>query len=400
MAQTIVMPKLGLTMERATVLNWKKRTGDTVEKGEVVVEVETDKIVNEVESPCSGTLLKILVKEGAEVEVRAALAVVGEPYEDISSLEAAVANSAAGKVAHKGPESTATTTEATEGTEQAAELSQNQAGSASRRRITPRAKKLLAEHGLTLDNLRGMQKERISEADVRGYLEKRGIAGLLKPLTPVQRVVASRMTESFRDIPQFSLRFFVAMDHLLALMVGFQKQTSDKVTINHLLLRATSLTLSRFPDVQRQFHPEGLFQPEEVNLGVAVAAGADLLVPVIRNADRKRIVEISREATELAEKAKTRSLLPDQMQGGTFTVTNLGMYGIASFTPILNPGEGGILGIGAVTEAPRFREGTLEMSKVVEITLVCDHRSVNGVIAAVFCKTFKEIVQNEDVESW
>jgi pyruvate dehydrogenase E2 component (dihydrolipoamide acetyltransferase) len=247
-----------------------------------------------------------------------------------------------------------------------------------------------------------VDKERISEADVKDYLERKGggVTEALEPLSPVQKVVAARMSESFRDIPQFSLRFVVDMRHLFDLLERFRARSTEKLTINHLMLRATALALSREPEVQRQYRGQGMYRPPEVNLGVAVAAGDDLFVPVICNADKKGLIEIAREAVELAEKALARTLAPEQLQGGTFTVTNLGMFGISSFTPIVNPGQGGILGIGAVSEIPRVSGGKLVVGKAVELTLVCDHRSVNGAIAAAFCRTFKEIAENEEQGAW
>ncbi len=380
MASAILMPKLGLTMEVGTVIAWRKREGETVRAGEVLCEVETDKITTDVESPQNGTVLKILVPEGSEVKVQTVLAVVGQPGEDIGELIAPPAAATAEKPTVEKPAPEHTTVDR------------------ARPRITPRARKLMTDHGLSPDSLSGLGKERITEADVQELIN-RGIKGStgtpgLRPMSRIEKVVAARMTESFRDIPQFSVRSIVEMDHLLSLF------PAEQFGINELVLRAVALALSRSPEVQYQYRAEGLFTPVEINLGFAVALGRDLVVPVIRNADRKPIGELAREVSALIEKAKAHALRPDDMSGGTFTVSNLGMFGISSFTPIVNPGEGAILGVGAAQAAPRVRDGKLVVAQVAELTLVCDHRSVNGATGAAFCLELKRIVETEEAGSW
>lgn len=380
MASSILMPKLGLTMEVGTVIAWRKRAGEPVRKGEVLCEVETDKIATDLESPQDGTVLRILVPEGAEVKVQTVLAVVGLPGEELAQITAAPAAAPAEKpaAAEPGPERAAT----------------DRTGP----RITPRARKLMDEHGLSPDSLSNLGKDRITEADVQELIARASAGGTgragLHPMSRIEKVVAARMSESFRDIPQFSVRSVVEMDHLLSLFPGRQ------FGINDLLLRAVAIAISRSPEVQYQYRAEGIFAPAEVNLGFAVALGRDLVVPVIRNADAKRIGELAGQVSLLVEKAKARALRPDDMSGGTFTVSNLGMFGISSFTPIVNPGEGAILGIGAAQAVPRVRDGKLIVAQAVELTLVCDHRSVNGATGAAFCRELKRTIETEEVGSW
>jgi pyruvate dehydrogenase E2 component (dihydrolipoamide acetyltransferase) len=213
-------------------------------------------------------------------------------------------------------------------------------------------------------------------------------------VSKVEKLVAERMTESFRDIPQFSVRFSVSADRFDELRRG------RSVSVNDIVLRAVALALGRFPDVQMQYRPEGVFSPAEINLGFAVAVGRELVVPVVHGADRKTVGQIAEEASSLAARAKEHKLLPDDLAGGTFTVSNLGMYGITSFTPIVNPGEGGILGVGAVREAALVRGGVLSAGKTLELTLVCDHRAVNGATAAEFCKVLTGVFESEGIGSW
>jgi pyruvate dehydrogenase E2 component (dihydrolipoamide acetyltransferase) len=405
------MPKLGLTMETGRVVSWKKREGDPVAKGETLLEVETDKIVTEVQSPQSGQLLKILVTEDTEVKVQAVLAVVGQAGEDISSILFASAGPAESPAA--AAQNVFQATEATPGPAEARDA----AHYTGRLRITPRARKLLADRGFSLADLEGLGKIRITEADVQEFLARQGTEtarqhqggaaaaepgppGQIQPPSRIERIIAERMTASFRDIPQFSLRFAARMDRLLALLPRWSAAAGRDITINDLILRGTAMALSRFPDVQCQWRRDGIFQPASVNLGFAVAQGRDLLVPVIRDADKKRIAEISREAAELAERARNRRLRPEEVTGGTFTVSNLGMFGISSFAPIVNPGEGAILGVGAVVRGPVLEEDKITAGSVLELTLVCDHRSVNGVIGAGFCRELKGVLELAEEAAW
>ena len=374
-AVAIVMPKLGLTMETGTVVSWRAKEGSHVEKGEAVLEVETDKIVTEVQSPASGTLLKILVPEGTEARVQAVLAVVGEPGED------------SGKITAKAAPGSGT-------------------AAADRQRTTPRARKLMAEHGLSTDDLEGFGGGRITEADILKLLQRRnqgveaagGAAGQVQAMSGIEKVVAARMTESFRDVPQFSLRFTVVMDHVLSLLprLGQSTAAARRITVNGLILRAAAIALSRSPDVQYQYRPNAIFKPNEINLGFAVALGRDLVVPVIRRADGKRIAEICDEAADLISRARSRSLEAGEVSGGTFTVSNLGMFGIASFVPIVNPGEGAILGVGAVRNVVLVRDGEVSVGRSMDLTLVCDHRAVNGAIGAEFCRQLTTILETEE----
>lgn len=404
MAAAILMPKLGLTMEVGLVVSWKKKEGERVEKDEPILEVETDKIVTDVRSPASGVLLNVLVPEGTEVKVQTVCAVVGEPGEDISAFLRSPAGEAPAAQGSTAP------TRAVQESAAAAE--------GSRPRITPRARKILADAGYSPADLEALGKSRISEADVQGFLAGRATtnaapvspaaegasgasgAGQLKPMGRIEKIVSDRMTRSFRDIPQFSVRFVANVDGLLAALPRMKESSGVAVTINALILRAAAIALARFPDVQYQFRGDGIFVPASVNLGFAVALGRDLVVPVIRDADRKNIEAIGREAAALVQRAKSHRLAPEDLSGGTFTVSNLGMFGISSFVPIVNPGESAILGVGAVQDVPRAAGVDITVGKALELTLVCDHRSVNGATAAEFCATLKKVLELPQEETW
>ena len=348
-------------------------------------------------------LLKVLVPEGAEVKVQTVLAVVGEPGEDVSAFSTqpgAATDSASGSSSpESGPDASPAPRGAAEG----------------RQRITPRARKLLEEKGFTVADFEGMGKARITEADVQEFLQNARSqrvaaappaetpprrASQTRPLGRIEKIVAARMTESFRDIPQFSLRFVAEVDGLLGLLPRMKEEAGAEVSINDLLLRAAAIAISRFPDVQYQYRPEGIFVPGAVNLGFAVAIGRDLVVPVIRHADAKRIGDLSREAADLVERARAGSLRPEDITGGTFTVSNLGMFGISSFVPIVNPGEGAILGVGAVQTALGSVRAYWSPRRAVELTLVCDHRSVNGATGAEFCRELKQVLESPAEATW
>ena len=412
MATPILMPKLGLTMETGIVVSWRKREGDPVDKGETLLEVETDKIVSEVQSPGKGILLKVLVSEGMEAKVQTVLAVIGEVGEDLSAYfgqpDSSVASPTSQRTLHA-PSGAARANPSTP-VERASNLP-NESEQLVRQRLTPRARKLLADRGLSFAALDGIEKERITESDVLEFLERtaeaKGVAAptggqelVIHSMSANEKVVASRMTESFRDIPQFSLRFVAEMDHPLSLLPELKRATGADITINDLFVRAVAIALSRRPEVQFQYRPEGIFKPPQINVGFAVASGRELIVPVIHDADKKRIGEIRAETSELTARARKRELRADDVSGGTFTVSNLGMFGIASFVPIVNPGEGAILGVGAVQSGPKVRENTIQIAQVIELTLVCDHRSVNGAIAAEFCKMLREVVETQEIAGW
>ena len=221
------------------------------------------------------------------------------------------------------------------------------------------------------------------------------VPGELIPMSRSQKVLGERMTKSFRDIPQFSLAFRVEMDYALSMLERFSKGKGVKITLNSLIIRAAAMAFSRCPEVLRQIRGEGLFQPAEVNIGIAVAAGGKIVVPVIRNADRKRLTEIAGEAAHYIGKARNGTLQLDDVSGGTATVTNLGMFGITSFVPLVNPGESVILGVGSVQEACRAKRGSAEPFHFAQCTLVCDHRSVNGELAARFCRKLARLLETE-----
>jgi len=337
-----------------------------------------------VESPCSGTVLRIMVAEGSELPVQTPLALVGQAGEDVSRP------TVHGKSVQA---------------QQAAAGAQEKA--VGNRTITPRARKLIKENAIPLELFDGIEMKRITESEVlkvmRGRQAERSQRrhpGDWIDLSPRQRIMSEKMTESSRDIPQFSMRFRVEMDYALSLLDSFSARFGTRITLNSLLLRAAAIALSHRPVVLRQYREGRLFQPAEVNIGIAVATEGEITVPVIRHADRKSIEEIAAEASRVIEKARTGKLQPDDVSGGTITVTNLGMLGVSSFVPLVNPGESAILGVGALQESCRERDGSFETYRILEFTLVCDHRSVNGVVSAEFCRELTKTMESARETAW
>jgi pyruvate dehydrogenase E2 component (dihydrolipoamide acetyltransferase) len=255
------------------------------------------------------------------------------------------------------------------------------------------------EHGLTVADFSGFVGERIGEADVRRLLAERS-SQAIKPLTSLQATAARRLTQSFRDVPQFSVRFRVNADHLSVIRPELASQTGQKLTWNDFFIRAIAAAAAMEPSVQRQFSEAGFLCPESVNVGFAVDTDAGLVVPVIKDAGRLTVSEISAIAADLTWKARSNALSFADASGGTITVSNLGMFGIDSFVPIVNPPESIIVGIGGIRNVAEWIDGSFQAQQIVELTLACDHRAVDGAMAARFCQRLTRILESGPEEGW
>jgi len=397
----LLMPKLGLTMESGTVAVWLKNEGDAVVKDETIVEVETDKITTEVKSPGDGVLLKILIPAGSEANVQEVIAVVGKQGEDISGFLSIEGKTSSQIEVSLAPSSSRGGISETEGTHQIRRTVQE-------RPFSPRARRLIAERGISAKDVSIPGTGPISEAELLRYLETESPAGgsdaivgkQPEELSTVQKAIADRMSESFRNIPQFSIRIIVNMEPALRMLNSLNSGTDSRISINSLLLRGVAIALSRFSDVQHQYRSGRIFRPQEINIGFAVSVDNALFVPVVPDADKKRISHIAEEAAVLSSRAREHRLSVDDVSGATFTVSNLGMFGVTSFVPIINPGEAAILGVGAVQEGYKMIEGKISVERHVELTLVCDHRSVNGSVGAHFCRVLRGVFEQADQTPW
>jgi pyruvate dehydrogenase E2 component (dihydrolipoamide acetyltransferase) len=391
----VAMPKFGLTMHEGTVQRYFKAVGESVTAGEPLYEVETEKVLYEVEAPSAGIVAAWLVEEGATVECGVAVAVLAEPGEDL----AVVTGRYADRISANGA-SVARERAASERATGSASVSTH-AGS-SRRAVSPVARKLAAEMGVDLEAIVGsgpggrVTKEDVERAARSPRAPTRSAppaapapsGGARTPLRGARRTIAERMHQSLRDSAQITIT--TEADVTAATELRARLKNEFEATYTDMLIHAASRALLRHPRVAARLEGAEIVRPAEINVGIAVALSEGLIVPVVRDAARKGLREIAIEAKALGEKARTGHLKLEDVTGGTFTITNLGTYGIDGFTPILNPGETGILGVGRIVEKPAIYRGEIARRAMMTLSLTFDHRVVDGAPAAEFLQTVIE----------
>ena len=395
MAVKLLMPKLGLNMVEGQVTEWVKKEGDTVKKGEVIFIVETDKVTNEVEAPESGKLVKILVKDGEVVPVRQVVGIMAGEGEqvDINALMAEAAPGAGVMQPHSRP--------ATAGN---APLTMVAASMTGQVLASPLAKCLAAEHGIDLASVKGSGPGgRINTEDVeKSIAEKSAVSpagelpGRLVPLMGVRRIVAERMALSASTIPMVTLNSELDVTSLVKYCEDLKQAGKDKSEIpgyNALICFLVAKVLKEFPYLNSSFTEKGIRLLDVVNVGVAVDTPEGLLVVVARDADKKGLGEINAELNALAERALNHKSAPQDLGGSTFTITNLGMVGVDSFNPIINPPEAGILGIGRFVEKDNVTEGKALRGFFATFNLTFDHRVIDGAPAARFLQSLGELIK-------
>jgi len=385
MAIKIVMPQLSAKMDEALVVTWHKNEGDEVKEGEAVLEVMFEKVQYEIPAPASGVLAKIIAQEGADVPVGETLGVItaaGETFKEEDLLEEAPAAAAAAP-----------------------------AREAGRVKASPAAKRLANEKSIALEGITGTGPGgRIVLEDVQRALEG-GVPeevptpppGEVRvkeriPLTGLRKIIHDRMMESWQGNPRVTQVVEVDMTEAVAFrkynLPRWEKADGVRVTFNDMIVKAAALALREFPIVNSHLEGNEIVVYEDINVGVAVATDDGLVAPVIRGADRKSLAQISRESRALAEKAKTKALAPDDFADHTFTVTNLGGFGIEVFTPIINPPDSAILGVGRIAERPVVVNGEVTVRSIMYISLVFNHQVVDGAPAAQFEQRVKAILED------
>jgi pyruvate dehydrogenase E2 component (dihydrolipoamide acetyltransferase) len=378
MVTKVFMPRLSLTMKEGTVIQWYKREGEAVTKGEPLVEVLSEKVTYDVEAPASGILRKILVPDGMDAPVNAVLALITAPGEEISDDEllAETAPPAMEKPLTPAP----TKPEKLE----------------KRVLASPAAKRLAREYGIDLSQVVGTGPGgRIVEVDVQRFIEQ--TAGLLPkvkeiiPLVGVKKTSAERVAQSFRTAPHCTLMMEVDM----ARAVKFKEDSGFSYTA--ILIKAVAKALKEYPMLNSKLEENAIKIFEDINVGVAVATEKGLLVPVVRNTEEKSLTEISSTLQELLEKAREGKLDREDMTGGTFTITNLGMYDVFCFTPIINPPEAAILGVGKIFDKPVISEGQVKTEPAMILSLSFDHRIVDGAPAAQFLRKIKHYLESPEL---
>jgi pyruvate dehydrogenase E2 component (dihydrolipoamide acetyltransferase) len=403
------MPKLSDTMTEGVVAAWTKNVGDAVKTGEILAEIETDKATMEFESFYDGVLLYIGVETGKTAPVNAILAIIGDKGEDIASLITAtpeVPVISEKKVEEK--KEAATTLIVVQEKAPVAEVKSIPLSSNSGRIFaSPLAKKLAEEKGIDINAVSGTgENGRIIKKDVDHYTPytpanrtfsqaQIGVEGFIdEPVSQMRKTISRRLAESKFSAPHFYLTLDIDMDQAITIRKGLNSVEGVKVSFNDMVVKAVGMSLKQHPTVNSAWMGDFIRKNQHVHVGVAVAVEDGLLVPVIRFADSKGILEIASEVKEYAQKAKDKKLQPSDWEGNTFTISNLGMFGIESFTAIINAPDSCIMAVGGIKEVPVVKDGKIVPGNVMKVTLSCDHRVVDGASGAAFLQTFKQFMEN------
>ncbi|WP_062234767.1 dihydrolipoamide acetyltransferase family protein [Fictibacillus sp. FJAT-27399] len=405
MAINVIMPKLGMAMKEGTVSVWNKKVGDSVQKGELIASINSEKIEKEIESPGEGVLLEIAVEEGQGVPPGTPIAYIGQPNETIVKNEAR--EEAAASITAEPKRQTLTVKEQEKTDSPAA---------GEKVRISPVARKMAAQANLDIQNLTGTGPGgRITKEDVQKALEtksqmsqpepaalKQNESPALadqpsRPLSGIRKVIAERMQRSLLNTAQLTINMKVDITELKTLQAqsapSVQRRFGAKLTLNDFIARAIVLSLQEHPVMNSTFIENSIQESENVHLGMAVALANGLVVPVIKNAESLSLSQLSAAIRTAADQAREGKLSNEEMKGSTFTVTNLGAYGVEHFTPILNPPESGILGVGAAEDQPVYKGEQLERCSILPLSLTFDHRIVDGAPAAAFLRTIKQYLE-------
>ena len=434
------MPKLSDTMTEGVVAEWHKKVGDSVSAGDVLAEIETDKATMEFESFQDGVLLHIGVEKGKSAEVDSILAILGEKGEDISDLlkgdgsakstsepkaekkesesvkneEKSSEHSQDAKKADKEKQDDSAEKEAPKSTSAQADKSASPAqpvrtsseGENGRLKASPLARKLASEKGIDLYELEGSgEGGRIVRRDIENYQPRPAatvsatVAGKEsyheEPVSQMRKTIARRLAESKFTSPHFYLTIEIDMDNAVAIRKQINETIDpDKISFNDLVIKAAAEALRKHPKVNSSWLGDKIRYNDHVHIGVAVAVDEGLLVPVVRFADGKTLVEIGAEVRDFASKARNKKLQPKDWEGNTFTISNLGMFGIDEFTAIINPPDSCIMAIGSIVQKPVVKKGQIVVGNVMKVTLSCDHRSVDGAVGSAFLQTFRQYMEN------
>jgi len=410
----IIMPKMGDAMTEGKVLRWYKKAGDAVKKGEPVAEIETDKVNLDLEAEDDGTIGEVTAEEGQMVPVGGVLATLLKPGEKAEPQQARRKTDKKDSIKHstgeygeamemKAPRVDRTSAPAPAPPAPETNVVDMPQGDGGRRRSSPLARKVARELGVSLDQVQGSGPQgRIVAADVKnanvGRASARPVAApsiesKSIPLTAMRRTIAKRLSESIGPIPHFYLTVDYDVTNLLALREQINEVEGVKTSLNDYVVRAAALALRHHPNVNASFGEEAIAQHGEIHIGIAVSTPEGLITPVVRNADRRSVVEISAEVRALADKAKNRKLKPDEYQGSTFTVSNLGAWGIEEFTAIINPPNVAILAIGAASAQPVVIDRQVAIRDRMKVTMSCDHRVVDGAAGAEFLRTLRQYIE-------
>ena len=399
MAEVINMPRLSDTMEEGTLAKWFKKVGDSVKEGEILAEIETDKATMEFESFHDGVLLHIGIDEGSTAPVDSIIAVIGSKGEDISSI---IKGDNTAKEEPKPEVKEEPKPEIKE--EVKSVLVSNE--STDRILISPLARKLANEKGIDIKSIKGSgDNGRIIKRDIDSY-KSSDYSQFIQPRPSVtessnesqnstmRKAIAKRLSDSKFSAPHYYLNIECEMDNMISFRNQFINTQNIKISFNDIIAKAVSLSLARHPKVNSRWYDDKIVFYDHVHLGVAVAVDDGLIVPVVKYANSKDLPEINTEIKDFAMRAKNKKLTPAEIEGSTFTISNLGMFGIESFTSIINQPNSAILSIGAIIEKPIVKNGDIVIGNTMKLTLACDHRTVDGATGSLFLQTLKEYIEN------
>jgi pyruvate dehydrogenase E2 component (dihydrolipoamide acetyltransferase) len=440
MATKVIMPKLSPTMEEGQLSRWLKKEGDKVSMGEPLAEIDTDKATMEMQALGNGVLRKILIQEGESAPLGQLIAIIGEPDEDISSLTTAPTGTQTSKT--PSPDEAAPEPAKAEAAPAAApaenktkadvDVSGNGGGASQpaeatpggRLIVSPLAARMAAEAGLDLRSVNGSGPGgRIIKRDVEGLIAEsksaapasaastprlRAVDGSTvqqatlpastyhdEPASEMRRTIAKRLVTSLGPIPHFFLTAEIEMDRAAEMRSAIKELEPDlKISVNDIIIKVAAAALIQHPQVNASFQDKVVRYYDHADIGVAVAIPDGLITPIVRSADQKSLSEIAAEVRDLAERARNRKLRPEEFMGATFSISNLGMFGIEEFTAIINPPEGAILAVGAMSPKPVVRNNEIVVRQMMRVTLSCDHRVIDGATGAKFLQTFKKILEN------
>lgn len=410
--KVVTMPRLSDTMTTGTVATWLKKVGDTVKEGDILAEIETDKATMEFESFNAGTLLYIGVEEGGTAPVDTILAILGPAGTDVSEI---AANYTVGGTA-EAPKAEEVKVE----TNPTPNTQHSTPNGNDRIFASPLAKKIASDKGINLSQVKGSgENGRITKSDVENFnpstastpvqavAQATSAVSAVKPFVPagevfqeeiknsqMRKTIARRLSESKFTAPHYYLTIELDMDNAIASRNTINSLPETKVSFNDMVIKASAMALKKHPQVNSQWREDAMVINHHVNIGVAVAVEDGLMVPVLKFTDQMSLTQIGGNVKDLAGKAKSKKIQPAEMDGSTFTISNLGMFGIQSFTSIINQPNSAILSVGAIVEKPVVKNGQIVVGNTMTVTLACDHRTVDGATGAQFLQTFKAFMEN------
>ncbi|WP_299890077.1 pyruvate dehydrogenase complex dihydrolipoamide acetyltransferase [uncultured Lacinutrix sp.] len=408
----VTMPRLSDTMEEGTVATWLKKVGETVEEGDILAEIETDKATMEFESFQAGTLLHVGLNEGESAKVDALLAIIGPAGTDVSSLAKnfKVNSGSDATVVEETPKEVEEKKEAPKQDVQAS-ISTSNSGSNGRVFASPLAKKMAQDKGINLSQVNGSgENGRIVKKDIENYTptstgvqSSTPVAKFVasgqedfdeKANSQMRKVIAKRLGESKFTAPHYYLNVEFDMENAIAFRGQYNSIPDVKISYNDMIIKACALALRQHPQVNSQWFSDKIRTNNHVHIGVAVAVDEGLVVPVVEFANEQSLPQIGASVRDFAKRARAKKLTPAEMEGSTFTISNLGMFGIESFTSIINQPNSAILSVGAIVEKPVVKEGQVVPGHTMKLTLACDHRTVDGATGAQFLLTLKGYIEN------